>query len=107
MAVLIQRMGGAARKCQSEMTLSARVDVDGALADEEGADEDGEEDEVAGEAGEHGHAIADELLAGAVTAGVAGIPVLVASATAGGAAIERAVCRRTQGLCVRFRPDGG
>src|SRR5580698_4052175 len=47
------------------------IDVDGALADEESADENGEEDEVAGETGEHSHAIADELLARTVTAGVA------------------------------------
>ena len=107
MAVLIQRMGGAREKMPVGDDVVSGVDVDGALADEEGADEDGEEDEVAGEAGEHGHAIADELLAGAVTAGVVGIPVLVASATAGGPAIDAAACRRYRGLCVRFRPDDG
>src|ERR1700683_1200516 len=60
------------------------VDVDRALPDEEGANEDGEEDEVASEAGEHSHAIADELLAWTVTARVAGVPVFVAAAAAGG-----------------------
>jgi hypothetical protein len=64
-------------------------DVHRALAHEERADEHGEEDEVGREDGEDGHPIADELLAGAVTARMAGVPVLVASAAARRSAIHR------------------